>query len=739
MTAPLLDVESLTVSYRIGKRWIPAVRDFHLQLAPGHIVGLVGESGSGKSTVALALMRYLSSNGRVESGGRLAFAGEDLLGKSDAEMRSIWARRVKLAPQNAGAALNPSMKIGAQVTEVLGAALGIGGAEAEQAMLRMFHDVNLVDPEKVAERYPHELSGGMQQRVVIAMALITNPELLILDEPTTGLDVTTEAVILDLIRGLIAERDTGVIYITHNLGVVAQLCERVLVLYAGEIMEEAPVEQLYAAPRHPYSLGLLNSVPRLGQSKADSRLHSISGNPPTLAELTRGCVFADRCDFVIDKCRAEKPPLEQLGDGRAVRCFRWEEVTVYPHPKSNAPSVPRPTGDDSEASRRGGPAHRDRLPHIAMGGLRGVEKNTSPLQRGVRDEERVLQKDDRDTDTLMRVTDLKKHFPVARSLGDWLRGKKPAPIRAVDGVNLTLGAGQTLGLVGESGSGKTTLSRLIIGLQERTGGQLELLGMDIRNSVRERSPDVLSKLQMVFQNPQNSLNPYLSVRQALRRPLVKLRGMTPARAEAEVAQLLRRVNLREDYADRFPAELSGGEKQRVAVARAFASDPDLIICDEPVSALDVSVQSAVLNLLARLQEEHGTAYLFISHDLAVVGYLSDVIAVMYLGQLFEVGAASDLFQPPYHPYTEALVSAIPVADPHHKAERMLLHDVLPSAQRLPSGCRFHTRCPRKIGAVCEEEAPPWREVDAGHAIRCHIPLEELSALQHSFLRREEIA
>ncbi|MCY4070943.1 MAG: ABC transporter ATP-binding protein [Chloroflexi bacterium] len=701
MTPPLLDVENLTISYRIGKRWIPAVRDFHLQLAPGHIVGLVGESGSGKSTVALALMHYLSSNGRVESGGRLAFAGEDLLSKSDAEMRSLWARRIKLVPQNAGAALNPSMKIGAQVTEVLGAAMGIGGAEAEHAMLRMFHDVNLVDPEKVAGRYPHELSGGMQQRVVIAMALITNPELLILDEPTTGLDVTTEAVILDLIRGLMAERDTGVIYITHNLGVVAQLCERVLVLYAGEIMEEAPVEQLYAMPRNPYSLGLLNSVPRLGQSKVDSRLHSIGGNPPALRQLSGGCVFADRCEFVIDKCRAEKPPLEQLGDGRAVRCFRWEEVGAsFLDPFVN-PSYKPPSQGDSE------------------------RQSSTPI-------------DDRVGDRLMRVTNLKKHFPVAKSLEDWLRGRTPAPIRAVDGVNLTLGAGQTLGLVGESGSGKTTLSRLIIGLQERTGGQLELLGMDIRNSVRERSPDVLSKLQMVFQNPQNSLNPYLSVRQALRRPLVKLRGMTPAQAEAEVTQLLRRVNLREDYADRFPDELSGGEKQRVVIARAFASDPDLIICDEPVSALDVSVQSAVLNLLARLQEEHGTAYLFISHDLAVVGYLSDVIAVMYLGQLFEVGAASDLFQPPFHPYTEALVSAIPVADPHHKAERMLLHDVLPSAQRLPSGCRFHTRCPRKIGAVCEEEAPPWREVDAGHAIRCHIPLEELSALQHSFLRPEEI-
>lgn len=331
--------------------------------------------------------------------------------------------------------------------------------------------------------------------------------------------------------------------------------------------------------------------------------------------------------------------------------------------------------------------------------------------------------------TLMRVTDLSKRFPVAPTLREAVQGIEPSPIRAVDGVDLQLRAGQTLGLVGESGSGKTTLARVIIGLQERSGGKLELLGLDVRNSVRERSEDVLSKLQMVFQNPQNSLNPYLSARQAIRRPLIKLRGLTPDDADAEALKLLDRVNLRAEYAERYPDELSGGEKQRVAIARAFASEPDLIICDEPVSALDVSVQAAVLNLLAQLQEEHDSAYLFISHNLSVVGYLADTIAVMYLGQLFEVGAARDLFQPPYHPYTEALVSAIPVADPKHKTERMLLSDNLPSAQNLPSGCRFHTRCPRKIGEICETDAPPWREDEAGHQIRCHIPLDELEIMQ----------
>ena len=733
----LVDVHNLTVSYRVEDRWIPAVRDFRLQLAPGQIVGLVGESGSGKSTVALALMHYLSRNGRVERGGRLVFDGEDLLAKSNAEMRRLWAKRIKFVPQNAAAALNPSIKIGRQVLEALKAADGIDGPEAFKRMLDMFHDVNLVDPERVAERYPHELSGGMQQRVTIAMALISNPELLIMDEPTTGLDVTTEAVILDLVRNLIAERDTSVVYITHNLGVVAQLCERVIVLYAGEIMEEASVLDLFAHPRHPYTLGLISSVPKPGQSKGAARLQSIAGNPPSLRRIPSGCVFAERCPLVVDTCRGQKPPLESLGNGRLARCHRWEEVSQplppTPSPRHQGGGVFEP--DESSSIGAVSPPAQAKNPAISKGrDWLVLPREVAPLPNALG---RGRGRGKQTGDTLLRATNLTKHFPVERSLSEILGRQEPSPIRAVDGVDLRLSAGQTLGLVGESGSGKTTLARLIIGLEERSGGKLELLGMDVRNSVRDRSQDVLSKLQMVFQNPQNSLNPYLSVRQAIRRPLIKLRGFSSAAADAEAIALLERVNLRAEYAERYPDELSGGEKQRVAIARAFASDPDLIVCDEPVSALDVSVQSAVLNLLAELQANHGSAYLFISHNLSVVGYLADIIAVMYLGQIFEIGDARELFQPPYHPYTEALVSAIPVPDPLHSTERILLNDDLPSAQNLPSGCRFHTRCPRKIGAICETDEPPWRQGDAGRLIRCHIPLEELTTAQSALVLARE--
>ena len=738
----LLDVRDLTVSYRMGKRWLPALRDFSLRLQPGEILGIVGESGSGKSTAALAILRYLAANARLD-GGELRFDGIDLRGVSPAALRDLWARRIKLVPQNAGAALNPSMRIGAQVKEALYAAEGISGAAAHERVMQSFREVKLVDPARVMRRYPHELSGGMQQRVAIAMALLSSPDLLILDEPTTGLDVTTEAAILDLLRALIGEGGAGILYITHNLGVVAQLCQRVMVLYAGEIMETAPVAQLFAQPRHPYTRGLLDSLPKPGQRKAVSRLRAIPGNPPSLRQNGGGCAYAGRCPLVADICRSDTPPLESVAPGRLSRCFHWSEMESIPPPPNPLPhkwaggfNSARPLGNLALTRETGPPSHGTSPQPGSPSPRVGAEKrgddyvassqpdSPSPLvgARGWGMGGNI---------PALQTRALTRHFPVPRSLSDALRRRAPKPVRAVDGVDLQIDGGQTLGLVGESGSGKTTLARVVIGLDSRTGGGLELLGADIHGDLHSRGIDLLSQVSMVFQNPQSSLNPYMSIRQILRRPLVRLRGLSADAADDEVRQLLERVNLRADYAERYPDELSGGEKQRVAIARAFASQPRLVICDEPVSALDVSVQAAVLNLLADLQEQQGSACLFISHNLSVVGYLADVIAVMYLGQIVEIATADSLFDSPSHPYTEALLSAIPAPDPQRQSARVLLSDQLPSAQDLPGGCRFHTRCPRVIGDICKSEKPPWRKIDAGQGIRCHIPLDELATLQAS--------
>ncbi|MCZ7544968.1 MAG: dipeptide ABC transporter ATP-binding protein [Anaerolineae bacterium] len=685
----VLHVANLGISYRVGKQWIRAVREFQIEVKAGQIYGVVGESGSGKSTAATGIMRYLAANGRTEPGSVIELLGQDLAARSARAMQDVWGRCMNMVPQDPAAALNPSIRVGEQVAEIVRRHEKVDRDTARARVVAMLRRVRLADPETIFDRFPHQLSGGMQQRVVIAMALITSPQLLILDEPTTALDVTTEAVILDLVRDLIAAEGAGAVYVTHNLGVVAQLCERVVVMYAGEIMEDAAAADLFARPLHPYTVGLLKSVPRLGQTKREMALQTIPGRPPSLTELPEGCVYAPRCPLAIEICQT-KPPLETPAAGRLVRCHRWQEIAA---------------GAVEVAYEDGGGA-------IASAGLEA----RSPL---------------------LHAAEMTKHFAVSRSLIEVLQGVTPTPVRAVDDVSLHIQKGRTYGLVGESGSGKTTLARMIIGLENPTDGSIDLLGVDLAPTVRTRGREMLAKLQMVFQNPQNSLNPYLTVGQAIRRPLMTLRGMARAEADHEVERLLTAVNLRPEYAARYPGELSGGEKQRVAIARAFASDPALIICDEPVSALDVSVQAAVLNLLARLQEEHDTAYLFIAHDLAVVGYLADYIAVMYLGEIFEVGYGSDLFAPPYHPYTEALVSAIPVADPTHQSERIRLSEDVPSPRNLPTGCRFHTRCPRKIGAICEDEAPPWRDDGDGHYIRCHIPLPELTALQKSLLPDHE--
>jgi peptide/nickel transport system ATP-binding protein len=679
---PTLQIDDLTVSYRQGPQWLDAVRNASLRIEPGETVGLVGESGSGKSTLALAVMRYLPENGAVR-GGSIHLAGRDLLALSPAEMQQVWREQVKLVPQNPLVSLNPAMRIGQQLAEALPSARSLRAQRSnpDAAVLDALAAVQIADPSAVARSYPHQLSGGMQQRVMIAIALLGEPLLLVLDEPTTNLDVTTEAVILDLVRDLIRQRRTAVLYVSHNLGVVAGICDRVAVLYAGELVEDAPVAEMYRRPLHPYTVGLLDSVPRLGVNRRQAALLPIPGSVPRLEERPAGCVFAPRCPVAIDLCELRPQP-SLAGPDHAVRCHRWAEI------QSGALDVTR------ALAQVGG------VPAFAAAGKRA--------------------------EPVLAVHELTKRFDQPRSLADLLAGRPVRQVRAVDGVSMQICRGRTLGLVGESGSGKTTLARCIVGLAERSSGDVTLLDLPLAPSLSQRDPATLRRLQMVFQNPDEALNPYRTVGQTLTRTLSRLARLGKAGARQRAGQLLTLVKLDPSYLDRLPGQLSGGEKQRVAIARAFASQPDLLLFDESVSALDVSVQAAILNLLSDLQTEGQTAYLFISHDLSVVSYLADDVAVMYLGQVVEAGPTERIFQPPHHPYTEALLSAIPVLDPASDRARIHLQGEIPSAAAMPGGCRFHTRCPRYLGDLCAQQEPPWQDAGDGHWIRCHIPADELA-------------
>lgn len=688
--SPALTVSDLTIGYRQGRRWLDAVRDVNLQVDVGQTYGLVGESGSGKSTLALAVMRYLSSEGAVRR-GHIELGGRDLLALGDEELRQIWREHLKLVPQNPLTSLNPSLRVGDQLIEAFDPAIDTG--RARERALELLRMVRMADPERVLQSYPYELSGGMQQRVMIALALSAEPELLVLDEPTTNLDVTTEAAILDLFAELIANRDTAVLFVSHNLGVVGQVCDRVAVLYAGELVEDAAVDDLFREPLHPYTRGLLDSVPRLGERKETMRLLPIPGQIPPLDDLPAGCVFAPRCPLAVEQCWQERPALEAPRAGRSVRCHRWPEIlagTLDPR---------QPVDAAAEQTSGNGNGHH---------------------------EEAIA-----DTTVVLDLQGVEKRFAQRRSLIDTLAGQPQREVRAVDGVDLHINQGRTLGLVGESGSGKSTLARCVIGLTERSDGDICLLDIPLARSVDARDREVLRRLQIVFQNPDEALNPYLTIGESLRRPLMRLAGHNRTTADEQVAQLLAAVKLGPAYAERLPSQLSGGEKQRVAIARAFASNPELVLFDESVSALDVSVQAAVLNLLNELQREHHSTYLFITHDLSVVSYLADEIAVVYLGRLMEVGPVERVLNPPSHPYTEALLSAVPVVGRTTAHTAIRLDGDTPSPAAVPSGCRFHTRCPRFLGDICVQQEPPWREGPDGHRIACHIPLDELRELQQS--------
>jgi len=692
--SPILIIEDLTVAYRYGDLLLDAVRDFSLQIAAGQTYGLVGESGSGKTTVAMAVMRYLGDTGVVRA-GKIEFDGRDLLSLSTAEMRQVWGAEMSLVPQNPLSSLNPSIRVGEQLSEILRHHQGLDREAASARTLELFRMVRLPDPQRVADSYPHQISGGMQQRVLIAMALSTTPCLLILDEPTTSLDVTTQASILDRMSELIIDLQSSILYVTHNLGVVAQICDRVAVLYAGELVEDAALEDLFRMPLHPYTQGLLDSVPRLGETKDEVQLGAIPGQIPALGARPDGCVFEPRCPLAIEIC-SQRPSIISTNKGRKVRCHRWEE--------------------------------------IASGSISAREIPREFRKEGA--EITLEQYENEQGATILDLSDVEVHFPLRRSIKEVIVAEPARKVKAVDRVSLELKRAQTLGLVGESGSGKTTLGRAIVGLVERTDGDIDLLGISLPPALSRRDFKTLRQLQMVFQNPEQALNPYLSIGASMRRPLMRLAKKSRREADKEVAELLKAVQLPPDYAFRMPNQISGGEKQRVAIARAFATNPGLLVADEPVSSLDVSVQASILNLLNELQIEHGTTMLFISHNLAVVGYLADVIAVIYPGKLMEVSRAQDLFKPPYHPYTEALLSAVPIPDPSIQQGRIRLKGDVPSPVDTPSGCPFHTRCPRFLGDICVTKKPIW-QIDAnGNRIYCHIPLEELGAKQKEMIKQE---
>jgi peptide/nickel transport system ATP-binding protein len=665
-TAPALELEDLEVEYRVRGNWRRVLRGISLQIAEGESYGVVGESGCGKSTAAYAALRYLPRNGRV-SKGSIRVAGEDLLAMSDADVRRLRADRVSMVYQNPTSALNPTIRIGDQVAEVF-TLRGVGDDEAKDRSREMLEKVQISDPARVMERYPHQLSGGMNQRVVIAMALAKDPTLLILDEPTTGLDATVEAEVLDLVAALREEFRSSVMFISHNLDVILRMCDRVGVLYAGRVVEEGPAQEVFDNPRHPYTVGLLRCIPRAGARKDKGKLDTIPGFLPGLGAELQGCVYTDRCHLAQDICRRQEPDLYEVGAHHRARCHFHEKAQSLPRDTAPVPVV---------VERKDG----DGIPVIAT---RNVRKTFH--QEG-------------------------------------------HEVRAVEDITFNLAPGETLGLVGESGSGKTTLARLLLGLTPPDEGSVvELEGTPVEPEIHKRGREEVRAVQIVFQNPDSALNRRFSIQRIIARALTMLRGLRGQEIDNRLRDLAHSVRFDTRLIRAKPSQLSGGLKQRVAIARAFAGDPKVVVCDEPTSALDVSVQAAILNLLAELQVDKDTAYLFISHDLGVVRYLSDRIAVLYLGRLMELGNSETVFSPPHHPYTEALLSAVEQEEGRERPRIRLKGDI-PSHANPPSGCVFHTRCPRYIGDICWQQEPELKEVEPGHFWRCHYSVEELRELQ----------
>ena len=677
---PILEIENLSISFFTRLREIPAVMDFSCTVEPGEAMGLVGESGCGKSTVALGVMQDLGVNGRIV-GGSIRFKGRNLNDMSQEELRDIRGSEIAMIYQEPMASLNPAMKIGKQLMEVPMIHEGVSEAEARQRALEVVEDVRLPDPERIIGSFPHQLSGGQQQRIVIAMALMSKPSLLILDEPTTALDVTVEAAVVELVKDLGKKYGTSMLFISHNLGLVLETCDRICVMYSGEAVETGSIEDVFDKMRHPYTQALFRSIPLPGADKNMRPLVAIPGNFPLPHERPPGCNFGPRCDyFEAGRCDAGEIRMGDVeGDDRhESRCLKFREIDWDAPVKSNR------TFEKSEP----GPV-------------------------------------------VLEMQQLKKFYEVAANMLFGGRDKKV--VKANETLTFAAHESETLAIVGESGCGKSTFAKVLMGLETATSGRILLDNEEIQEvPIEERDPKTVSSVQMVFQNPFDTLNPSMTVgRQIIRALEVFGVGDSEEGRQERMLELLDLVKLPREFAERMPRQLSGGQKQRVGIARAFAGGARIVIADEPVSALDVSVQAAVTDLLMEIQRKEKTTLLFISHDLSIVRYLADRVMVMYLGHVVEIGETDQVFSPPYHPYTEALLSAVPIADTSVEKQHIVLEGDIPSALNPPSGCPFQTRCRWKHeveNGLCDREVPPMRTLADGHEIKCHLSEDKLNTM-----------
>ena len=673
MSEIIQKVKNLSIGFRSKKgEEILILRNISTSIKKGETVGIVGESGSGKSTLALAMMGYVKQ-GLYTIGGECLFESSNLLKKNNRELEKIRGRKIAMIPQNAGQSLTPNLKIGYQIDEALRLHTNLKKIDRDKRISELLNKVRLPSPETIALRYPHELSGGQQQRVAVAMALAGNPELLLLDEPTTGLDVTTQAHVLELLNFIAKDTGTSMVYVSHDLGAIAQVSDRIIVMYSGEIVLEGPSRSILKKPIHPYTYGLLKSIPKLSLAGLPQ---SMPGSQPQPGSILSGCSFFDRCNLAEDRCKNNSPQLEYINDlETSVRCFNYKSL-----------------------------------------------KDEKDITNQTRRNETIIKENE-----ILNLTDLSISY-AKQKLIDQILNKTVDTNPTVKDINININKGETIALVGESGSGKSTILKSIAGLLKTKDGKIRFeKDRDLSSDLKKRNSNDLRVIQLIFQNPDESLNPNHNVEEILSQPLKLYFGLSGAELKKNIIELLEKVRLGEFYMSRYPRQLSGGEKQRVAVARAFAAKPDIILCDEVTSALDVSVQAAVLNLLQKLKDDFGTTYIFVSHDLAVVRAISDRVAVLYQGRLCEIGPSKKVYQFPSHPYTEVLLGAVLEPDPDIKP-KLVAEDKV--EEKPPEkGCSFQGRCSRIIGDKCKNETPPWQISEGGNAIRCHINISDLEKLQ----------